>query len=156
TVQSSYGSWIRSCPKPRWINCSHELKTTPPTTCASGWRTTMARYSGSTFWQLERAQTELRMRHSQAQFWRPLIGVVWLLGSVIYLWVGIGKGGRSSFWVWLNASVWGWLWPRHFVVYQGQWYEPQTLAAWLQQTVYGNTLSSWLLESLLMGMLPAL
>ena len=57
---------------------------------------------------------------------------------------------------WVNASFWGWLWPRHLVTFQGRWYAPQTLAAWLQQTVYGNPLSSWLLESLLMGMLPAL
>jgi hypothetical protein len=79
----------------------------------------MARYSTSTFWQLERAQTELRMRHSHAQFWRPVIGVTWLLGSGVFLWMGIGEAGRGSFWPWLNASVWGWLWPRHLVAYQG-------------------------------------
>jgi hypothetical protein len=116
----------------------------------------MAKVSTSTFWQLERVQTALRMRQSQARFWRPVIGVVWLLCSAIYLWVGIGAAGRASFAVWVKASFWGWLWPRHLVAFQGHWYAPQTLASWLQQTVYGNPLSSWLLESLLMGMVPAL
>jgi hypothetical protein len=116
----------------------------------------MARYSTSTFWQLERTQTELRMRHRHAQFWRPMIGVVWLLSAGGYLWVGIGEVGRGHFWPWLNASFWGWIWPRRVVAFQGRWYAPQTLTEWLQQTVYGNPLSSWLLESLLMGMLPAL
>jgi hypothetical protein len=64
--------------------------------------------------------------------------------------------GRANFAVWVNASFWGWLWPWHLVAFQGRWYAPQTLATWLQQTVYGNPLSSWLLESLVMGMLPAL
>jgi hypothetical protein len=65
--------------------------------------------------------------------------------------------GRSGvFFPWVHASFWGWLWPRHLVAFQGRWYAPQTLAQWLQQTVYGNPLSSWLLEALLMGMLPAL
>ena len=95
----------------------------------------MAKVSTSTFWQLERAQTALRMRQSQARFWRPVIGVVWLLCSAVYLWVGIGTAGRGYFVVWLNASFWGWLWPRHLVAFQGRWYAPQTLAHWLQQTV---------------------
>src|SRR5262245_40622531 len=116
----------------------------------------MARYSTSTFWQLERTQTELRMRHSHAKFWRPVIGVVWLVSAAVYLVVGIGQVGRGHLWVWVNASFWGWMWPRHMVTFQDRWYEPQTLTAWLQQTVYGNPLSTWLLESLLMGMLPAL
>ena len=116
----------------------------------------MAKVSTSTFWQLERAQTALRMRQSQARFWRPVIGVVWLLCSAVYLWVGIGATGRAYFAVWVKASFWGWLWPRHLVTFKGDWYAPQALASWLQQTVYGNLLSSWLLESLLMGMVPAL
>ena len=89
----------------------------------------MAKVSTSTFWQLERAQRALRMRQSQARFWRPVIGVVWLLCSAIYLWVGIGAAGRASFAVWVKASFWGWLWPRHLVAFQGHWYAPQTLAS---------------------------
>ena len=57
----------------------------------------MNKVSTSTFWQLERAQTALRMRQSQARFWRPVIGVVWLLCSAIYVWVGIGAVGRAYF-----------------------------------------------------------
>jgi len=116
----------------------------------------MAKVSSSIFWQLERTQTALRMRQSQARFWRPVIGVVWLLSAAVYLWIGIGGQGRMYFLVWVNASFWGWLWPRHLVSFQGRWYAPQALAHWLQQTVYGNPISSWFLESLLMGMLPAL
>src|SRR5688572_15332128 len=116
----------------------------------------MARHSASASWQLERAQTALRMRHSQARFWRPVIGVVWLLGAGAYFWVGIGEVGRGYFLTWVSASLWGWIWPRHVVTFQGRFYEPQTLAEWLRQMVYGNSLSSWLLESLLIGMLPAL
>ena len=116
----------------------------------------MARHSTSASWQLERAQTALRMRHSQARFWRPLIGLVWLLGAGLYFWVKIGELGRAYLPTWVSASFWGWLWPRHLVAFQGRFYEPVALAEWLRQMVYGSPLSSWVLESLLMGLLPAL
>src|ERR1700741_3219717 len=134
-VASSYGCSIRNSPSPKSMPSYGWPKTTPRATCGSGWETAMAKVSTSTFWQLERAQTALRMRQSQARFWRPVIGVVWLLCSAVYLWVGIGTAGRGYFVVWLNASFWGWLWPRHLVAFQGRWYAPQTLAHWLQQTV---------------------
>ena len=47
----------------------------------------MAQHSTSASWQLERTQTALRMRHSQARFWRPIIGGIWLLSSGAYFWV---------------------------------------------------------------------
>jgi hypothetical protein len=80
----------------------------------------MAKYSTSTFWQLERTRTALRMRQSQARFWRPVIAVVWLLCAAVYLWVGIGALGREYFVAWLNASLWGWLWPQHLVIFHGR------------------------------------
>lgn len=115
----------------------------------------MPRHSSSTSFQFERAQTDIRMRQSRWRFWTRPILLVWLLSAAVYLYINLTIEGRSYFTTLLSASFWGWLWPSHLVPYQGKFYDPIILATWLQKYVYGNSLSSMLIESLLMGALPA-
>src|SRR5262249_54224818 len=77
------------------------------------------------------------------------------LSAGSYFLVRVGQVGRQLLLPWVWSSFWASAWPPFVVSLHGQRTTAGALAPWLSQTVYHQSLSAWLLESGVMGSLPA-
>src|SRR5262245_32385536 len=104
-----------------------------------------------TTWKLEQLITRARIQAAQSRFWLKQAALLWALCSVLAFALACQTPARKAEVVpWVLASVT----PFRRVKWQGQWYEPRSVARYLSVTVYDGTFGQWLGWSLGLGLLP--